>query len=266
MDWIVLLIAGMGGGVMLGMIGVGAALITVPLLAFLLPGMDVPADQVMRTALATSMAVVAATSVSSVLAHHRRGNVDWASVKVLASVSILGVAAGVLLASVTPDRALQVVFGCFMIIAALRMAHGAWKAGSAAEPEVETPRSRLILATGGGLIGFSASFIGGGGGVFMVPFLHWCGLITKRAVGTSTAAGLPVAVAGAAVFIAAGWSEAQVPGVIGYLHLPALLCVGLGGLVAAPLGARLAAKLPARLVRAAFAVVVSVIAVKMLVS
>lgn len=49
-----------------------------------------PPDAAPLTALATSMAVVAVTSVSSVLSHHRLGNVDWSVFRVTVPVTVLG--------------------------------------------------------------------------------------------------------------------------------------------------------------------------------
>ncbi len=74
---LIFLAGGATGGLLLGMLGVGTALVAVPLLTLVLPWLGVPASDAPLTALATSMAVVAATSISSVLSHHRLGNVAW---------------------------------------------------------------------------------------------------------------------------------------------------------------------------------------------
>ena len=106
---LIFLTGGAVGGLMLGMLGVGAALVAVPLLTLVLPWLGVPAEAAPLTALTTSMAVVAATSVASVLSHHRMGNVDWAVFRTTILASLLGVALGIVLAAHLPVSALRAV-------------------------------------------------------------------------------------------------------------------------------------------------------------
>ena len=73
---IALFAAGILGGLLLGMIGVGMALIAVPVLTFALPHLGVPVALAPVVALATSMGIVTIGSVGSVVAHSRLGNVD----------------------------------------------------------------------------------------------------------------------------------------------------------------------------------------------
>ena len=75
--------AGLAGGLLLGLIGVGMALVAVPLLTFALPRFGVPAEVAPLTAVATSMGVVAVSSVASAIAHQRLGNVNWWLAKVI---------------------------------------------------------------------------------------------------------------------------------------------------------------------------------------
>ncbi|MFD1623777.1 sulfite exporter TauE/SafE family protein, partial [Azospirillum griseum] len=113
-----------------------------------------------------------------------------------------------------------------------------------------TTRYRL----GGAAIGLAGSFIGAGGGVLMVPFLSGRGHPMVRAVATSTAIGLPVTVAGALLYTGLGLRDGvDLPGQIGYLHIPALLEIGVASALCAPLGARLSSRLPGALLKRLFA-------------
>ncbi|SMH53720.1 sulfite exporter TauE/SafE family protein [Azospirillum agricola] len=255
---LIFLAGGALGGLMLGALGVGTALIAVPLLTLVLPWLGVPADSAPLTALATSMAVVAVTSVSSVLSHHRLGNVDWAVFRTTILASLAGVALGSAVATHLPAAALRLAVGGFLLYTAWRMIAGGAAKGSRA---VDGSPNRYRL--GGALIGVAGSFIGAGGGVLMVPFLSGRGHAMARAVATSTAIGLPVTLFGAVLYTGLGLREGlHLPGQFGYLHLSALLEIGAASALTAPLGARLAARLPAPLLKRAFAILLVPLALK----
>ncbi len=72
-------VVGIGGGIMGGFFGVGAAIIMVPLLIYwVFPAMNVPADTIVHLAFGTSLAIVIPTALSSSLAHSKAGNVTLA--------------------------------------------------------------------------------------------------------------------------------------------------------------------------------------------
>lgn len=263
---LIFLAGGAVGGVTLGALGVGTALIAVPLLTLVLPWLGVPADAAPLTALATSMAVVAVTSVSSVLSHHRLGNVLWPVFRVTILASVTGVVVGAAVATHLPAAALRLVVGVFLLFTAWRMLTGG--AGKASSSSVTAEHSSgaespNVYRLGGALIGLAGSFIGAGGGVLMVPFLSGRGHPMTRAVATSTAIGLPVTVAGALLYTALGLRDGvDLPGQIGYLHLPALLEIGVASALTAPLGAKLSARLPGPLLKRIFALLLIPLALK----
>ncbi|MBP2315250.1 sulfite exporter TauE/SafE family protein [Azospirillum soli] len=254
---LIFLAGGAAGGLLLGMLGVGTALVAVPLLTLLLPWLGVPAAVAPLTALTTSMAVVAATSVSSVLSHHRLGNVDWRVFRTTIAASLLGVALGSAVATHLPAVALRVIVAAFLLYTAWRMLT------ASARKTAATPASPTTYRLGGALIGVAGSFIGAGGGVLMVPFLSGRGHPMTRAIATSTAIGLPVTVLGAILYTGLGLRQGvDLPGQVGYLHLPAFLEISAASVLAAPLGARLASRIPAPLLKRVFAVILIPLAVK----
>ena len=251
--------AGLLGGLLLGLIGVGMALITVPLLTMTLPLFGIGPAVAPLTALATSMSIVSVGSLSSILSHHRLGNVDWQLVKITVPASVIGVAAGSIAATHLPGEALRWIFCGFLIVIAAKMLLP------------ERPRVRTSIETGawtyrlaGALIGIAGSLIGAGGGEFMVPFLGSRGHGMVRAVATSTAIGLPVSIFGAIVY-SSQTAPVHTGTMLGYLFLPAFFGLSLGSVLAAPLGARLASRVPARMLRRGFAILLAVLAVKLLI-
>lgn len=115
----------------------------------------------------------------------------------------------------------------------------------------------------GGLIGGVSSFVGIGGGSMSVPFLLWCNVAMHNAIGTSAAIGFPIALAGAAGYVANGLAASLPPHTLGFVHLPALMGVAAASIATAPLGAKLAHSLPVAGLKKIFALLLVVIGTKM---
>jgi len=241
-------VTGIAAGLLAGLFGVGGGLIMVPALAFVLPLQGVGPDVVMQVAIGTSLAVISATSVSSMLAHHRRGGVRWDLLRGLAPGLAAGAAAGAFVAHALPGTVLQRIVGAGAILVAGQMFLDAKPASHRGVP------GPAGLCGAGGAVGALSALIGIGGGALTVPFLTWRGVPIRQAVGTSAACGVPIAWAGAAGFVMAGWHVAGRPGFsLGYVSLTAFAGIAVASVLAAPLGARLAHRLPPRALKRAFA-------------
>ncbi len=79
-----LAVLGICTGFLAGLLGIGGGMVMVPFLTIMLSHRGVPADLGVKMAIATSMATIIFTSISSVRAHHKRGAVRWDLVKGLA--------------------------------------------------------------------------------------------------------------------------------------------------------------------------------------
>lgn len=253
---IAFLAAGSIGGLLLGLVGVGTALVAVPLLIMFLPAFSVDMAAAPLVALATSMAIVSVGSVSSVLSHHRLGNIDWATVRVIVPFSVVGVICGGLVAGRLSGDTLKWVFCSFLAFIALHML---WP-GKPTTSHRST--SRPQFRTVGFLVGLAGSMIGAGGGVFMVPFLNHRGFQMKRAVATSTMIGLPVTVVGA-LFYSVQSAPHGGNYMLGYIFVPAFLGISLGTVIGAPFGARLASRVPAATLKRVFGFFLVLLALKL---
>lgn len=246
-------------GVLAGLLGIGGGLVIVPAAVFLLGRQGAAEAQVMHLALGTSMASIIFTSISSLTAHHRRGAVDWKVVGRITPGILAGTFLGASLAGRLPRAPLQAFFVIFLYAVAAQML-----AGRRPAPSRQMPRWPLVTA-GGGVIGLISSLVGIGGGSLSVPYLVWHNLPVHRAIGTSAAIGLPIAVAGTAGYVISGLAAAELPpGSLGYVSLPALAGVVAASVLTAPLGARLAHALPVGRLKQVFAVLLIVVASRML--
>jgi uncharacterized membrane protein YfcA len=250
---------GAAAGVLAGLFGVGGGLIMVPALALVLPWQGIGPAVVMQVSIGTSLAVISATSVSSMLAHHRRGGVLWPVFARFAPGLAAGAVAGAFVAHALPGLVLQRIVGIGALLVALQMF---LDRQPAQRPGL--PGSAALLGAGG-VIGALSALIGIGGGSLTVPFLSWRGVEMRQAVGTSAACGVPIAWAGAAGFMLAGAGVAGRPEwSVGYVALPAFLGIAVASVLAAPLGARLAHHWPPRVLKRAFAALLVVIGVSLL--
>jgi uncharacterized membrane protein YfcA len=121
------------------------------------------------------------------------------------------------------------------------------------------------LASAGAGIGGLSALVGIGGGSLTVPFLAGCGIGMRNAVATSSACGLPIALAGALGFALAGWDAAHLPAwTAGYVHGPALAAVVLASAPLAPAGAWMAHRVPVAALRRVFGLLLLVIGGRMM--
>lgn len=257
---LVFIATGATAGLMAGLFGVGGGMIMVPALALLLPAMGVPAAIVMQVAIATSLAVIAATSISSALTHHRHGGVIWPVLRALAPGLVAGSVLGAFVADQLPSRVLAIIVGVGALITAVQMALDRKPKATRALP------GAIGLASAGGVIGLLSSLIGIGGGSLTVPYLSWCNVAIRQCVGTAAAAGVPIAWAGTLGFIVAGQDVTLPDPHLGYVSLHGFLGLAVASVAAAPFGARLAHRLPPRTLKRAFAVLLTGIGIHMLLS
>ena len=85
-----LALLGLATGFLAGLLGIGGGMLMVPFITIIMSNRGVAPDLAVKMAIATSMATIIFTSLSSVQAHHRRGAVRWDIVKRLAPGIVVG--------------------------------------------------------------------------------------------------------------------------------------------------------------------------------
>lgn len=245
-----LALLGLCTGFLAGLLGLGGGMLMVPFLTFILTARGYPQAHVIKMAVATSLATICFTSLSSVRAHHRRGAVRWDIVRKLAPGILLGAFLGSQIAAAMPARVLGYLFAGFVGFSATQMIFN------------RKPKpSRTLPGTGGmfgvgNLIGVISALVGAGGAFISVPFMTWCNITIHSAVATSAALGFPIALAGTIGYLVAGWSLPEMPpGALGYLYWPGFLVLSAASMATAPIGARVAHSLDIAPLKQVFAVV-----------
>lgn len=251
-----LLALGLVAGYLAGLLGIGGGMLMVPFLTMILSRQGVAPGLAVKMAIATSMATIMFTAISSVRAHHKRGAVRWDLVRGLApGILIGGLVAGAGVFALLKGQALALVFALFVGFSGFQMLRN-----KKPEPSRQVPGTPGLVAAGSG-IGLLSGLVGAGGGFVSVPFMTWCNVPMHNAVATSAALGFPIAVANTLGYVIGGWSLPQaLPGAFGYLYLPALGLIALASVTMAPLGARTAHALNVAQLKRAFAVLLFMLA------
>jgi len=246
-------------GLSAGLLGVGGGVIIVPVLAMLFQAQGMDSELVLHLAIGTSLASIVLTSISSVWAHHLQGAVLWAAVRRLAPGIVIGAWVGALLAHLLSTSTLRYLFGVFEVIVALQMALNI-------RPHAHRQLPGLWgLFAVGQVIGAVSSLLGIGGGTLSVPFLTWCNVSMGRAVATSAACGLPIAVAGSFGFVVTGWGLPILPAYTsGFVFWPAFVGIVLSSMYCAPIGAKWAHQLQPAQLKRVFAGVIFVLGMQVL--
>ncbi len=241
---------GLVTGFLAGLLGIGGGMVLVPFMTYILGTQGVAPELAIKMAIATSMATIMFTSVSSVRAHHQRGAVRWDIVKRLApGIVIGGLVASLGIFSLLKGTYLGLFFGLFVGYSALRMFRK-----SAPQATRAMPGTAGQLAAGGAIGGLSG-LVGAGGAFISVPFMTWCNVPIHNAVATSAALGFPIAVTNVLGFMAAGLHVQGLPPYsLGYIWLPGLMAVAACSVLTAPLGARAAHQLPVAQLKKIFGV------------
>jgi uncharacterized membrane protein YfcA len=263
--WWVYLLIGAVIGFMSGLLGVGGGMILVPIMLYIFgiqgPEAGFPPDHLMHMALATAMATIPFTTASSVRAHHARGGIVWEIVRGMLPGLALGALLATVVAGKVPGRPLAIFFAAFIFYAATSMFFDLKPKGTRALP------GWLGLGFTGTVISFLSTFLAAGAAFLTIPFMAWCNVPLKRAVGTAAAIGFPLGLIASVGYIYAGLQAGPLPRhSLGFIYLPALAMIVAPSMLTAPLGASLSHRMPVKQLRMVFAFTLYVIAVRMIIS
>jgi uncharacterized membrane protein YfcA len=253
------LLFGALAGFLAGLFGVGGGLVLVPFLVVLFGMRGFGEALIMIMAVATSLATIIVTSLASIWAHQRLGAVVWSAVLRLAPGVFIGGMLGAVIADDLPAAMLRMIFALFMLYVGVQMA-------LQIKPQPNRLElNTLLLVSAGTVIGALSAILGIGGGTLTVPLLVKLNYPMRNAVAISSACGLPIAISGTIGYAVLGWQKSALPeGSLGYIYLPAFFGIVATSTLFAPLGAKLANKLPTRQLKRYFALLLFIVAFKLL--
>lgn len=255
---LIYLVTGAVAGLLAGLLGIGGGLIIVPILssAFLYY-MDSP--YVVHMAIATSLATILLTSLSSVKTHHQHHAVRWDLLRKMLFGVLLGAFLGAWSAQFFSTNLLAKLFGVMELIVAIQLL-----VDRKPSPNRQLP-GLVGLNSAGSVMGWLSALLGVGGGSLSTPYLLWHNVKAHQAIATSAALSLPVALAGTAAYMIAGLKIESLPAyTTGFVYWPAFLAIVVMSVFTAHWGAQWAHRLPMRVLKRLFAILLLFLGVKML--
>lgn len=229
---------GAGIGLLLGLVGGGGSIITVPILVYAI-------GLTPHRATATSLVIVGLTALSGAVPHAREGRVDFRTAVAFGVAGILGAFGGTWINQRVSGPMILLLFGVLMLLVAARMAFGTEPAARG----VDFTRHPLAVPVAGLIVGLMTGFFGVGGGFLIVPALVLAlGLPMRIAVGTSLVIIAINSVSGILAHLATGGFDWQVAAVF-----------VLGGFLGSQVGGRLAGRIDDAKLSKAFAALVAAI-------
>ena len=246
LELLILGLAGLFGGVLAGLFGVGGGAVFVPALVY-------AAGWKIGEAAAASLVIIVFSALSGALRSMRsEAPVDWRTAVIFSSVVAPSALIGVAVSRFAPEVVTQLVFAGFL----LALAYPTARSGSRYRENIRTSRIPLPLTLLGGVVaGTLAGLIGIGGAALTVPLMIWgFGLPPKTAVSTSLAVTLFIGIVGAAGYIVAGFDRLS--------GLPPLI---VGSMLGAWAGVRIRERLPEIVLQRAFAAFMVLVAVRVLI-
>ena len=261
---ILLGVAGLGAGLIAGLVGVGGGIIFTPVLFAVYGVLDVPSDVRTPLTVGTGLFCTGLAAGTSAVHHARRGAVRWrVGLGVgLASAVAVGVVSRFVVTQPWYDATVfQLGFATVLLIVVARMVQ-AQEEGPAGETGTATSSRWLRWGGTGTAAGAVASAVGVGGGVVLVPAYHrWLRLPMHQSVGTSSATIVLISGLSVVAYAVLGLGvEGRPSFALGYVDIGTGLLLAGPAVVGAQGGAALAHRVETRALRWSFAVVALVVA------
>ena len=256
---VAIVIAGSLTGLFAGLLGIGGAAISVPVMYEVFRVLGVADEVRMQLCVGTALALIVPTSIRSYFAHKAKGAVDENVLRIWALPIIVGVCIGAVIAYFASPQVFKLLFVGFATLMAAKLIFGRenWRIAD------QLPGTGTIAAIGF-VIGIISALMGIGGGAYATLFLTLYGVSIHRAVATSSGVGVLISVPGMIGYMIAGWPYQSLmpPLSVGYVSFLAAILFAPVSVLTAPYGARLAHSWSRRKLEIAFAIFLLVVAAR----
>lgn len=265
-EHIVLLAAvGAVAGFVAGLVGIGGGVFWAPALLFWFDAVGVPDTHIAQLTIASSLLCSFVTSGSSAVTRHFKGSVHWRI------AIITGLASGVAILLMTTfvttqpwygRETFQVLFSIVLVVVALRM----MRERDDHPDGTEEPQAPVLKVLGvGSAAGTLSSAVGVGGGMILVPmYERLIRLPIHRAMGTSSATIILITLIGVASYAYRGPDAVGATNMsIGFVDFGAAAMLAIPAAITAAFGVRLSHRIDQKLLRRLFAVLVLLVAIRL---
>lgn len=259
-DFILLPLLAFPVGIIAAMVGVGGGIFVVPVLTIIYSFEP-------KEAIGTSLAIIIFTSIFSTISYSRQRRIDYKVGLILSLATIPGAVVGALAANIIAPALLGLIFGFFLIFVALRMLITYTHKH---KPERTDLWHRKIIDSAGSVFeyysdlkkgvppsffgGFFSGLLGIGGGVVMVPIMHFLmDFPMHLAVATSMFIMIFTSLAGASIHFT-----------LGNVHLEYMILLCIGIIFGTQVGAYASRRTSGKNLRRIFGIIVALVAILMI--
>ncbi len=234
-------VAGLVGGTLSGLFGIGGGLVLTPILVFFFHFQQ-------KRAQATSLVAIILTAISGAVPYAMSEPIDWLAVLLIVVGGVGGSLIGAALVQRINDNWLRIIFAAVAIVSAVKMIISAvGGAASAGGLETVSPATSVGVSVtyiiAGLAMGLLSALVGVGGGIILVPILSvFIGLAQVAAQGLSLVVMAPISAVGAARHARHGYTD-----------WAAGIALGIGGAIMSPITAQLALNMPTTILPILFA-------------
>ena len=253
------LFLGTFSGILAGLFGIGGGIIIIPALFFTFGYLGFEQEIISHMVIGTSLGIIVFSSISSTYSHNRRKVVVWDLIKIVGPSIFIGSALGAITADQLSSETLRSLIAIFLILVSIQMAFQF-------PPPKQNPSTTVTgpLTVGLG-IGWLSGIFGIGGGVFSVPYFFHRGFSMTQSIGSSAACGIPIAISGSISYMLVGSGNHLLPeNTFGYVYFPAMILVGIASLLTAKVGVKAAHRIKQKKLRKAFALLVMIMGIRLL--
>ncbi len=260
---LILVAAGVAGGFLAGLLGIGGGVIFAPTLLFTFRALGVPDEALVPLTTGSSLFCTMLTAGSGAWGHHKKGSLDRRTALYVGLSSAVFVYLVKHFVTTQPwytPRVFSVAFAAVLLVVVYRMVRERPGGGGLHAGKPGIPKLTAIGAASGSL----ASAVGVGGGIILVPaFNKLLRFPMRLASGTSNATIVLTALAGTLVYaltVAPDLGKYAV----GYVDFGRSLALALPAVVTARLGVHAAHRIETRYLRWTFAALGLVVAVRLI--
>ncbi len=252
---LIYMLIGVLSGLASGLLGLGGGIIIVPALLIVFKAMGLYQLQTMHVAIATSLMTIIVTSLVSIISHHRYRQIDWRLFQKLAPGLVIGSLIATMLSVQLSSQLLQHLFALYLLFSAIKI----WLPNPTGGEKYLL--NTLVLRITGGVVGLVSALVGVGGGTFIVPYLMMANRPSQQAIGTSSACGLPIALAAITGFVVLDALQHHSFNTVSpaFVHWPAFIGIISSSIVFSFLGARIASRLQTSTLKRIFSVLLIVV-------
>jgi len=263
--WHVVVFIGAGAlcGLLSGIFGIAGGTVLVPLIVLIMDAVyKMPSSVGIKVAIATSLACIALSSSSTIFFQKKYGLRHFAIVWPMLLPIVIGVLSSVFIAHVIPASLLQYVFSIYLFL--FFLASFLFTPSSGPDAEITLP---VLEVRGVGFgVGVLSGLLGIGGAFLTVPYLVKKGYSFRQAVGASPAVQFAVSVTGGIGYLFTGVDGHDVSvadGLVGSVHIPILVFLGLSAMAASKFGVKAAELMSTRALKLGFELFLLAVALKL---